>query len=76
MPIDQLKEQVAKLVADHGVAAVSKTVAAHTGGAGTQAMGAYITSIITGDQAFDEGVLHRVSNVLAVGAKAGMKQPG
>ncbi len=73
MPVDPLKDNVAKLVAEHGVAAVSKAVSAHAGGSVAPVAGAYITSIITGDQAFDEGVLHRVSNVLATGAKANVK---
>ena len=73
MPTNALHDQVAKLVADHGAAAVSTAVAAHAGGTPGKAAGAYITSIITGDQAFDEGVLHQVSNVLATGAKASSK---
>ena len=74
MPVNALHDQVAKLVADHGAAAVSTAVAAHAGVTpGSKAAGAYITSIITGDQAFDEGVLHQVSNVLATGAKASVK---
>jgi hypothetical protein len=73
-----LKDSVASLVAAHGAAAVSSEVAAHAGVArpGSEAAGAYITSIITGDQAFDEATLHRVSNVLATGAKAGAKVGG
>ena len=72
-----LKAQVASLVATHGVAAVGQAVAAHAPASGAaQAAGAYITSIITGDQAFDEGVLNRVSSVLATGTKASTKVGG
>lgn len=71
-----LNNDIASLIAAHGAAAVSSAVASHAAQASalnpSKAAGAYITSIITGDQAFDEGVLHRVSNVLAQGAQAGL----
>ena len=61
MPNSPLQDQVARLVSEHGAAAVNQSVADHVAGrvgAGAgKAAGAYITSIITGDQAFDEGVL-------------------
>ena len=79
MPVT-LQDNVASLIAQHGVSAVNAAVsaAAAPGAAlGAKAAGSYITSIISGDQAFDEGVLHRVSNVLATGAQAAVQQkPG
>lgn len=71
-----LHENVASLIAAHGANAVSSAVnaAAAASTPGSKAAGAYITSIITGDQAFDEGVLQRVSNVLAAGSQAAIQQ--
>ncbi|MDI9847433.1 hypothetical protein QM467_05080 [Rhodoblastus sp. 17X3] len=71
-----LKDSVAALIAQHGVSAVNSAVTSAAAAAtapGQQAAGAYITSIITGDQAFDEATLHRVSTVLASGAQAAIQ---
>lgn len=56
-------------LANEGVRGVSPALAG-VGGVQSpigQAAGAYITSIITGDQSFDAGVLHQVVTTLSQG---------
>ena len=67
-------EDVAKLINTHGLNAVTSATAAAAGTAsqigGGSTVASYIKEIITGDQAFDENVLARVSKVLSSGGAA------
>lgn len=67
-----LQGDLLNLLAQHGVQGLPQTTV--TGGQtltpGGQAAGAYITSIITGDQAFDANVLHQVVSTLSQGTIA------
>lgn len=67
-----LNADIARLVSTHGVEAVKQatSVAASAGskiGINPGTVASYIKEIITGDQAFDEKVLARVSKVLSAG---------
>lgn len=67
-----LHEDIARLISTHGVDAVKNaTSVAHSQatkiGPNIGNVASYIKEIITGDQAFDERVLARVSKVLSQG---------
>lgn len=75
-----LNSEVARLINTHGVGAVGAAVAsaanppvasAAKGPAPGSLAASYIREIITGDQAFDPGVLAQVSKVLAGGSGGG-----
>lgn len=73
--MSSVHDDIAKLISVHGAESVKSAASAAAspvsklGGGSTVA--SYIKEIITGDVAFDENVLARVSKVLSTGAAGG-----